>query len=1178
MEQLRALASRIEQLQAADLPPALQGLLRQAQSQLKPPSRSAAAAPAAVPATRQALVSGVLLLLEHAARLAAQQQDFKLVKEAVAQLVAAFQQHGWLWELLLHKHLPDLLQHPAAAQLLAKALGRLPAAAQARALHVWLQKLAAQPELAGRVPLALAQLCQLSDPDALHSMLGIQHRQLDQLGCSDSNGEPEQQELQAEERQRPDGSSAAAAAAAQLQDQQQPGTAGSARGGRQRQPPHLLSLAACPRLLEILATVQPAQGAVAGASKAAGAGRRRSEVGCEQQTEQGSLALLLMPPQLVPHGLELVRQAVGASSSGRGMQGGADCSWCAELAERVAALYASCYQAMWGAQVLQSAEAYQLLLPAARMRMLLRAAAGSGSEAAASTADEEEEQAKQGDSGAAGYQRVIISKTDGMTDEEQEALWEAYIADKEFLLEMLGDSEYQQWYDEAAHPLCKQQRRPGGLEAAWAAVLGGPSARSLVQLQLPRSLLEASGSMPWDAAAAACLRLLHGLLYAVQRSGGGSSASDGGSEAVQAQLLQRAFGPLQREAGARAATRICHMTERAVILPALKAARDSPAGGSGVLLAAQLLSLLEGHPYFAREFGSRAERELQQRGQAHGQHISGGGRLVAPPLVAAYARLLVVLLPAARAEQEAAAGGSGRAPQWQRLHDLVALMARKLLLLPPPVQHLLGGDSAGPLLRLALPSCGEEQAAAEQPAALLWMLLQQQLAGNGGAGEVLLPADAPAWLEDGAAGLLPYGERSKGHTLLLGPMPEARQAAAAQLLSQLQQQVQGSLPPREQQGSSDTARAALSADDLLPAADACHAAIQLLLAEHGREQQRQRGATSGALNSEAEEEEEDEEQAPLPPLLLGCVAAVAGLAGALCHAGAAAAAELARQLDAAAARQRQPQQQHGTAGNTSAAAAAAAAQAVFRQLLEPAVQLLEAGCLPPSAAQQLQAAIESLNGQLEAVQQLAVQLPGKHALVVVMLQAWEAAPTLWQPAADRSGSDSEPGGEGSDDEGPGPSRRASQPQQHGQGGSRSSGKGTPGAAERREGQRKGRRRKRLRDVRNPAVRAMLAEDGGAGDLDASDLSDLEDFLVFNPERDYAAFFRRHFHHVREGESDEEEAAAVAAAEAGERPEGQQARPAQTQTGRQHAENDREKRCSRDASSKKAKRKRKSQDE
>lgn len=145
----------------------------------------------------------------------------------------------------------------------------------------------------------------------------------------------------------------------------------------------------------MLTTAHPAAGAATGPGghKAAGGGRRRSEVGCESSAEQGPLALLLVPPQLVPHGLELVRQAVEAASSKRSTQGSDSSSWCAELAGRVAAIYASCYQAMWGAQVLQSAEAYQLLLPASRMRTLLRMAAGSGRAAAAGAGDGEAEAA-----------------------------------------------------------------------------------------------------------------------------------------------------------------------------------------------------------------------------------------------------------------------------------------------------------------------------------------------------------------------------------------------------------------------------------------------------------------------------------------------------------------------------------------------------------------------------------------------------------------------------------------------------------------------------------------------------------------------------------------------------------------------------------------------------------------
>ena len=122
------------------------------------------------------------------------------------------------------------------------------------------------------------------------------------------------------------------------------------------------------------------------------------------------------------------------------------------------------------------------------------------------------------------------------------------------------DSEYQQWYDEAAHPLRRHQRRPGGLEAAWAAVLGGACAGSLVQHRLPRTLLDASGSMPWDAPAAACLR----LLLPVRGSPAGSATGGADATALQQrqEQLGRAIRPEQREAGTRAAMRIpgCKVT------------------------------------------------------------------------------------------------------------------------------------------------------------------------------------------------------------------------------------------------------------------------------------------------------------------------------------------------------------------------------------------------------------------------------------------------------------------------------------------------------------------------------------------------------------------------------------------------------------------------------------------
>lgn len=125
------------------------------------------------------------------------------------------------------------------------------------------------------------------------------------------------------------------------------------------------------------------------------------------------------------------------------------------------------------------------------------------------------------------------------------------------------DASYQAWFDEAAHPLRKQRQRPGGLEAAWAAVLGSGSGASLVRQQLPRSLLEAASSMPWDAAAAACLRLLRALLAPAAEEQGKQGQQD---------LLQHAFSAPLRAAGARAAQRALVISGAAVLACLLSAA------------------------------------------------------------------------------------------------------------------------------------------------------------------------------------------------------------------------------------------------------------------------------------------------------------------------------------------------------------------------------------------------------------------------------------------------------------------------------------------------------------------------------------------------------------------------------------------------------------------------------
>jgi len=65
------------------------------------------------------------------------------------------------------------------------------------------------------------------------------------------------------------------------------------------------------------------------------------------------------------------------------------------------------------------------------------------------------------------------------------------------------------------------------------------------------------------------------------------------------------------------------------------------------------------------------------------------------------------------------------------------------------------------------------------------------------------------------------------------------------------------------------------------------------------------------------------------------------------------------------------------------------------------------------------------------------------------------------------------------------------------------------------------RRKRLQDIRNPYLRAIVAESRKtAGDAADGDLSDLEDFIVTNPERDYGEFIADHFP-MAPDDSDEE---------------------------------------------------------
>ena len=134
------------------------------------------------------------------------------------------------------------------------------------------------------------------------------------------------------------------------------------RGARAHRPPHLSPLA-CQALVGAIVQPQAALGRASGST---------------------TPALLLLPPWLVAHALDLARQALEAAvlppqqhvlpSGGGASASDQSCSWQADMAARVFALYSSCYHAAWGARVLQGETlSKQLLAAAQRLRALLQA-------------------------------------------------------------------------------------------------------------------------------------------------------------------------------------------------------------------------------------------------------------------------------------------------------------------------------------------------------------------------------------------------------------------------------------------------------------------------------------------------------------------------------------------------------------------------------------------------------------------------------------------------------------------------------------------------------------------------------------------------------------------------------------------------------------------------------------
>lgn len=201
--------------------------------------------------------------------------------------MSAFLQHAWLWELLLRKHLPDLVQHPGAAQLFAEALSRLPGARQARAYRLWRQQLVQQPQLLARLPPGLAHVL-LEQLKLLFQVRTITLPLIPALETGEAFA----------------GTSGAGAAATAAAATDQPGSTGDVHAVLREQLPHLLHL-----VLLITCTEGAAAGVEAGGWQEAGGCCRPS------LSSMQSAATNLRPPR--PAGQhQRAGQAVSAAPAG----------------------------------------------------------------------------------------------------------------------------------------------------------------------------------------------------------------------------------------------------------------------------------------------------------------------------------------------------------------------------------------------------------------------------------------------------------------------------------------------------------------------------------------------------------------------------------------------------------------------------------------------------------------------------------------------------------------------------------------------------------------------------------------------------------------------------------------------------------------------------------------------
>jgi len=686
--------------------------------------------------------------------------------------------------------------------------------------------------------------------------------------------------------------------------------------------------------------------------------------------------------------------------------------------------------------------------------------------------------------GGGTFGRVVMASTLDMDDATREAAWQAYIADKEKLVDMLGDSAYREWYDEKEHPLSAPPhttRNLSTIDTFFDALFGsageapqgndGQGTHGLFGLSLPQNnnnILETSLMYPWQAALAASLQLALSILKNIAKKTTADNSETPPppppppAAAAAVVLCQNLVSVEHRRASAAAVLKIVDPTHsRNTWLASSKGVELYPASGSVLHLVYQLRVLL-----------LRTSRRTS------------------PVMLAGYLALARFLLDTAAIKENedavmttttttsssAGTTSATRAP-WLPL-KYVGHTVKSFCCYPPLLAAAFNTTSAEALPRLAVAGVDAVIDRTAYAAGVLWLIVQSNTTNMGHRRAI-----RPEWLQT----VIP---EARSHPLVAAA-PFIQSAAAVELLDQLAGEGFASIATgiNDDDDGGDSIKGVVI-NSLMPLIDACAAAVFGLHLEQEHQQRQGNGSTQTTVLLG-----KSSSISPLASLSRLLMATFADSAEAL-------AAVLDRSTTTTAA---------GTATHSEILleceqrASFLGVGLEFTEVVSLVAPLLQEAETNSSSTMVLPV-LERCTGVQGSCLELLRSLPEDSDTYLAAVRGLENAPVLALPPAsddDEEEEEEEDGGEEFADEDTDAEDGAGYDSDRVQLSSYE-------------------RRKRLKDIRNPYLRVIVAESrqvaGGAAD---GELSDLEDFIVANPERDYENFIADHFPMAQESDGDEE---------------------------------------------------------